>query len=174
MTSSEHHNLAFNVKAPDSTLLRSAWRRFAATVCIVAVTDDDGQILATTVSAVSSICFDPPTLLVCLNRSGAITPALATASAFSVNVLGEDQAALATLCAGGAPHEERARHFEPSSPPYLAPRLPGAPLCFVCQPVKLIELGTHVAVFGEITDLQLGEATAPLLYLGGTYGSFCA
>src|SRR5690606_15060056 len=66
---------------------RSAMRHVAATVYAVTTGHSGGRygILAT---AVSSLSFDPPSLLVCINRSASLHAPLASAEIFCVNVLG--------------------------------------------------------------------------------------
>src|SRR5918993_3283406 len=66
---------------------RLAMRHVAATVYAVTTGHRGGRfgILAT---AVSSLSFDPPSLLVCVNRSASLHGPLACAETFAVNVLG--------------------------------------------------------------------------------------
>jgi flavin reductase len=74
---------------PDELLdaFRSAMRHVAATVYAVTTGHGGGRygILAT---AVSSLSFEPPSLLVCVNRSASLHAPLASAEVFCVNVLG--------------------------------------------------------------------------------------
>ena len=66
---------------------RTAMRHVAATVYAVTTGHGGGRngILAT---AVSSLSFEPPSLLVCVNRSASLHGPLASAETFCVNVLG--------------------------------------------------------------------------------------
>jgi flavin reductase len=66
---------------------RTAMRHVAATVYAVTTGHGGGRygILAT---AVSSLSFEPPSLLVCVNRSASLHAPLASAEVFCVNVLG--------------------------------------------------------------------------------------
>jgi flavin reductase (DIM6/NTAB) family NADH-FMN oxidoreductase RutF len=76
-----------------STSFRDAMRRIAATVTIV--TADDGERYdGMTATAVTSLCMEPPSLLVCVNQKAFLHDMLLRAANFCVNVLHQDHAEL--------------------------------------------------------------------------------
>src|SRR5256885_6164466 len=79
---------------PTPDEFRSVIGSFASGVTVVTGTVA-GEHFGTTVSAVSSVCLQPPTLLVCLNTESATCRAIGRSRLFAVNVLAEHQADLA-------------------------------------------------------------------------------
>jgi flavin reductase (DIM6/NTAB) family NADH-FMN oxidoreductase RutF len=157
----------------DPVAARQALRTVASTVYVVATRDRDAGFFATTATAVSSVCLDPPTLAVCLNRNGAIAERLREGTLFSVSALTRDQIGIARECAGGIPHHAREKHFEPAAATG-APVVAGAQAAFVCRCSDTIVRGTHLMVFGSIVDVVSRQSIEPLLYLDAQYGGFSA
>ena len=76
---------------------RDAISRFLTGITVV-TTRQGTQAHGITASAVASVSLEPPTLLVCLNRQSATCEAIGRAGHFAVNVLAENQLALAQHC----------------------------------------------------------------------------
>ncbi len=150
-----------------------ALRTIASTVYVVATKTPDAGFFATTATAVTAVCLDPPTLAIFLNRNGAITERIRSGVLFSVSALTQDQVAIARACAGGVPHPEREKHFEPANGTAV-PVVTGAQAGFVCRCADTIIRGTHTVIFGSIIDVDKRELIAPLLYLDAQYGGFSA
>lgn len=122
--------------------LRMAFSRFPTGVCVVAF-EADGARRGITVNSFTSVSFDPPLLLVSIQRT-ASSHELLLDRPFSVNVLGSSQ-------------EDVAWHFagRPNgSPTWIeggaAPRLAGALAWFDCAPWARYDGGDHTLVLGEI------------------------
>ena len=75
------------------TQFRVAMRRYPAAVTIVTASDNQRRH-GMTATAVTSLSLDPPSLLVCLNRTTLLHDIMLSARRFCVNVLGHDQADL--------------------------------------------------------------------------------
>lgn len=145
---------------------RSAMRHVAATVYAVTTGHGGGRygILAT---AVSSLSFDPPSLLVCVNRSASLHAPLASAEIFCVNVLGlgnRDVAEHFMNC----PPEERfsVGEWEES---HGVPVLATAQSSFVCQRRHCHEFGTHTIFIGELISARHRHNARPLTWYDGRY-----
>ena len=65
---------------------RLAMRRYIYSVSIMS-SKDDGYLNAITVSSVTSISMDPPSLLICINKSARIHDTLKIGSEFCINLL---------------------------------------------------------------------------------------
>jgi len=153
--------------------LRLALRRVASTVYVVAVNEGD-DFFATTATAVTSVSFDPPTVLVCLNRSSAIGAAIERSDVFTLSVLKADQAAQSQACAGGSSHDERKEHFSSYEGEYGASVLRNAQASLICRRSSIVHCGTHTIVFGEVVDANHDPDVNPLIYLNGKYGAFAS
>src|SRR4051812_8204517 len=67
---------------------------FASGVTVITVRQGDTSV-GTTASAVCSLSLEPPMVLICMNRTSSTGQAVADVGEFAVNILSEDQAALA-------------------------------------------------------------------------------
>ena len=87
---------------------RAAMRNLAGAVNII--TSKHGEQLAgMTATAVCSVCADPPTLLVCINRNAATHAVVLGSGAFCVNVLRAEDFAMSAAFGGSADLAERFR-----------------------------------------------------------------
>ena len=143
-------------------------RRVAATVTIVTVASDDGPV-GMTATAVSAVAADPPSLLVCVNRSAAMHASLERAERFCVNVLHREQEELARTFS-----DQRLRHlrfgsgnwnFSDDGPPVLIE----AQASLVCERQQLIAFATHSICIGVVRAVRARDEVDPLLYLNGAY-----
>ncbi|HEY4383848.1 MAG TPA: flavin reductase family protein, partial [Ktedonobacteraceae bacterium] len=78
----------------DRERFRSVMSRFASGVSII-TTRSAGIDYGLTASAVTSLSLDPPTLLICVNKTSNTHDAIAEARVFAVNILREEQSELA-------------------------------------------------------------------------------
>jgi len=145
---------------------RSAMRHVAATVYAVTTGHGGGRygILAT---AVSSLSFDPPSLLVCVNRSASLHAPLASAGIFCVNVLGLGNRDVAEHFAS-CPAEERFAVGEWEEA-HGVPLLATAQSSFVCRRRHCHEYGTHTIFIGELIVAKHRADAAPLTYYDRRY-----
>jgi 4-nitrophenol 2-monooxygenase / 4-nitrocatechol 4-monooxygenase, reductase component len=139
--------------------------KFATGVTVV-TTCDDGVPYGTTASAVTSVSLEPPTLLICMNRSSDTGQAITRSGHFAVNVLSEAQALLAQTFA------KKGSDFGPH--PFDAGRR-GAPLLvgtvasFECHVTTTVDAGTHTIIVGEVESAS-GRDGMPLAYFCGKFG----
>src|SRR5258705_12703143 len=81
-----------------------ALRRLASAVAVV--TCRDGQTRhAMTATAVNAMSMQPPSMIVCVNRSAAFHAAISRAGDFAINILHRSQIEISMGC-GGAAHGE--------------------------------------------------------------------
>jgi len=108
--------------------------RVATSVTLV-TTDGPGGRYGLTVSAMSSVTADPPTLLICINRHNPIDAAIRENGVFGVNALRADQRWVAETFAGrprrGAPYDFETGfwHTEQTGSPLLSGPSPGSIAC---------------------------------------------
>ncbi len=144
---------------------RMAMRHVAATVYAVTTRHDGGRfgILAT---AVSSLSFDPPSLLVCVNRQASLHAPLAHAQLFGVNVLGLGNRDVAEhFMHGGADRFAVGDWEEWCGVPVLA----SAQSSFICRLAHAHEFGTHSIFIGELMGAHHRADAAPLTYYDRRY-----
>jgi flavin reductase (DIM6/NTAB) family NADH-FMN oxidoreductase RutF len=145
---------------------RLAMRHVASTVYAV-TTGEIGQRHGILATAVSSLSFDPPSLLVCVNRSASLYEPLAVAEVFAVNVLGLGNRDVAEqfMLGRGEDRFEVGRWEQHHNVPVLA----SAQSSFVCRRVHCHEFGTHSIFIGELLAAGHRADAAPLTYYDRHY-----
>jgi flavin reductase (DIM6/NTAB) family NADH-FMN oxidoreductase RutF len=145
---------------------RTAMRHVAATVYAVTTGHGGGRygILAT---AVSSLSFEPPSLLVCVNRSASLHAPLASAEVFCVNVLGLGNRDVAEHFMRPHPTDRFAvgDWEEAQGVPVLAT----AQSSLICRRAHCHEFGTHSIFIGELIAAKHRADAAPLTYYDRHY-----
>jgi 4-nitrophenol 2-monooxygenase / 4-nitrocatechol 4-monooxygenase, reductase component len=147
---------------------REAAGHFTTGVAVI-TTLHEGRRYGVTASAVSSLSLDPPMLLVCLNRGLATRDAVVAARRFAVNVLAEDQAAIAMQFATRAPDKFAGIP--------LADGIEGVPLLtdalahLQCTLVDPVDAATHTVLLAEVDEVRVGDGS-PLAYFRGSFGRF--
>jgi flavin reductase len=152
---------------------RDAMARLGAAVSIV-TTDGPGGRAGFTASAVCSVTDDPPTLLVCLNRSASVYPVFEANGALCVNVLAAGQQALSSLFGGKTPMDER---FASAAWQVLttgAPVLDGATVSFDCRIARRTPVGTHDVLFCEAVAIRGSGKAQGLIYFDRRYHDLLA
>jgi flavin reductase (DIM6/NTAB) family NADH-FMN oxidoreductase RutF len=134
----------------------------------------EGHAYGMTATAVCSATAEPPTVLVCINRSTTTHEAVAGAGIFCVNVLRHEDRELSGLFSGAQKGEGRFRpeHWEQLSTG--APVLKNALVAFDCRVVNRLVHGTHTVFLGEVQQLLLGRKGKPLLYADGQYAKLAS
>ncbi|NML32948.1 flavin reductase family protein [Paraburkholderia antibiotica] len=153
---------------------RHAMRRLAASVNIVTC-QKSGVWHGMTATAVTSLCLEPPSLLVCVNRTASFHAALCDAEMFCVNILGTQH--LDVSNAFGRKVDNPAEKFTTGS--WQADRT-GSPFLVdaqsnvFCKVASVFSYGTHdifVGVCESILTADPDTPELPLLYANGRYAS---
>ena len=151
----------------DRAALGRAWRRIAATVHLVTAMED-GKPRGMVATAVSSLSFDPPSLLVCINRGTSFHDMLAPGHEIAVNALHRDQQRLAELFAAPDRRDERF-----AGPDWdltgTVPACLNAQAVFRCRVREMHVFGSHSVAMCEITEVSVRDALDPLLYVDGGF-----
>lgn len=147
-------------------------RHLAGGVCVVSVGDGSKRsgLVAT---SVVSLAMDPPTLLVCVNRTSSTWPLIEQFRTFAVNLLTHRHLLLAQRFAGmgGVKGADRYVGFEWSRVATGAPILNDALVAIDCEVEELIERHTHGIVIGRVKAVTQAREDDVLVYLRGKYSS---
>jgi flavin reductase (DIM6/NTAB) family NADH-FMN oxidoreductase RutF len=156
--------------APDTvaTQFLDAMRRLAATVTIVTVRSGE-QRHGTTATAVTSLSMDPPSLLVCLNRSSRLHEYLSQEERFSVNILHVDNERVSSAFARPLTSEERFAQGDWRDDGELGVHLADAQATLFCIKDKVVDYGSHTIFIGRVVAVKNRADIAPLLYCNGRY-----
>ncbi|WP_024513960.1 flavin reductase family protein [Bradyrhizobium sp. Tv2a-2] len=149
---------------------RDAMRHLVGAVTVITVGRGD-DVSGMTVTSMSSLSVDPPSLIVSVNRSASSWPLLKTYGVFGVNILSADQRDVAERFSGkgGLKGAERFAGAEWTARPSGAPLLVGALAAIDCEVEEVIERHSHGIVIGRVRAVQLQPADAALAYWHGDY-----
>jgi flavin reductase (DIM6/NTAB) family NADH-FMN oxidoreductase RutF len=154
--------------SPDD--VRGAMRHLVGGVSVITAGRGE-DITGMTVTSVSSLSVDPPTLIVSLNRASSTWPVLKRYGLFGVNILTSDQIDIAERFSGkdGLKGRERFAGGEWVTRVSSAPLLIGALAAIDCEVEEVIERHSHVIVIGRVRDLIHSKREAALGYWHGRY-----
>jgi flavin reductase (DIM6/NTAB) family NADH-FMN oxidoreductase RutF len=149
---------------PDS--FRAVLGRFASGVTIVTSCDAHGDDQGMTVSAFCSLSLTPPLILVCIDHQATMHDTLREAPYFAINMLAEDQEALARRFA-----DTDAKRFDGVG--YRRGQnglalLDDALAHLECKRTAVYDGGDHTIVVGEVEHATMRD-TKPLLYYRGGF-----
>ena len=151
--------------------MRQAMRRLAASVVVVTARDDTTRY-AMAASAVTSLSMDPPSILICVNKSASIYPVLVAGRDFCINVLSGSHTELSAACSGALKGEERFSIGEwRIDPDTQTPFLGDAQASLICEVDGIHHYGTHGIFIGRVKRVHLHGDVYPLIYIDGRYSS---
>ena len=153
---------------PPDEQLRCALRRLAKAV-VVLTSAYAGVRYAMSATAVSEVSLDPPSMLVCVNRSASIFPVLQSGAPFVLNILHHTHAGLARSCAGAVKGEARFSEGQWLPTDLGVYRLADAQASIVCRNDVQIDYGSHTIFVGQVAEAFTAGEPDPLVYLDGRF-----
>ena len=140
--------------------------RLAATVCIAA-SADESERHARTVTAVTSLSAQPPSLLISITKGSDLARLIARTSRFSLNLLAEDQQEIGDAFAGKLRLEDRFSVGHWTQWPSGQPRLEGAATAIECRVAGSVDMDTHCLFVGVLTGARTSEKKPLMWYRRG-------
>ena len=158
--------MATSALIPD---FKQAMRRVASTVNVITVCVR-GEPMGVTATAMSSVSLDPPSLLICINRSASLHSPLEDVSHFCVNVLHRSQEDIARMFAD---RSQQALRFATGWKVDCdrPPRLADAQAAILCRRIHHHPFGTHSIFIGQVEEVVVRDEVDPLVYVDGRYGA---
>ncbi len=152
--------------AIDSRTLRNALGCYPTGVAVVTTRGRSGDAVGMTINSFCSISLNPPLLGWCLDlRSGSYTD-FRCARGFTVSVLNEQQVDLARRFATRGADKFAGMNLEALNQDGI--EIPGACAAFRCRLQRVIPLGDHVMLVGQV--MTFGSADrAPLTFAHGDF-----
>lgn len=159
-----------NTVSVESKTYRDAMSHYAGAVQLVTTAGAAGR-RGLTLTAACSVSDNPPTLLICLQKSHEDNRLFIENGVFAVNTLGGVHQQLADAFSGriGLTQDER---FELGQWEVLetgAPVLKAALAAFDCRVTSVQEHSTHHVLFGEVVGLRSNADAEALIYLNRRY-----
>jgi flavin reductase (DIM6/NTAB) family NADH-FMN oxidoreductase RutF len=144
-----------------------ALRRLASAVAVVTCRAGETRH-AMTATAVNAMSMQPPSMIVCVNRSTAFHAAISRASDFAINILHRGQVEISMGCGGKARGEDRFDYGawgEETGVPVLT----DAQACVVCSKEAKLDYGSHTIFVGRVASVGIQGEVDPLIYVDGKY-----
>ena len=146
---------------------RLAMRRYIYSVSIMSNKDNADNPNAITVSSVTSISMDPPSLLICINKSSRIHDTIVLGSKFCINLLNSNQQNLSNICSDEEMYDQRFKdkNWNLDDIPFLQ----NAQANIFCKVDKLTSYHTHTIVVGLVEEANYADEISTLTYVDGEY-----
>ncbi len=149
----------------DCETFRNVMRKLAGSVTVV-TTEGDGTFHGFTATAVCSVCAEPPTILIVVNRSARTHPYIHQKGVFAVNILADNQAHIANLFASKS--SEQFANVSYAVTPRGVPVIEDAAAFIECNIDQQHEVGTHTIFIGRVLGGGAAE-NLPLIYHDANY-----
>lgn len=147
--------------APGIDTLKAVWANVASPVGVVTLGDPDGRVHGTTITAFSSISFDPPLLMIALAHSSSFLQRLHIGRTFALNVMSHAQEAAAMSCATKAVDKmERVTWTDAGWGPFIE----DAGAMLGCRVASMTVAGDHVIVLASFEHASSAGPVHGLLY----------
>jgi flavin reductase (DIM6/NTAB) family NADH-FMN oxidoreductase RutF len=146
---------------------RKAMRNYIYSVSILSNKNIDGELNAITVSSVTSISMEPPSLLVCINKSSRIHDTLIKNSDFCINLLNKNQQEISNICSTDSLYDQRFDHDKWNT--QTIPFLEEAQANIFCSIEDFVPYHTHTIVIGRVLNAISNDKINTLSYVNGKY-----
>ena len=143
---------------------RTAMADFATGVTVITTNDYQGQPHAMTANSFTSVCLDPPVVLVCVAHSTNTNEYLAETGWFGVNILGQGQEEVGTYFAKRPQDRKGGVDYSFSQGEDGLPVLDDAMVYMGCRVIGSHTYGDHTIYLGEVKEIRQSDVETPLLF----------
>ena len=149
---------------------RNAMRRLATTIALV-TTGRDKEWAGMAATAVVSVCAEPPTLLVAVNKTAGLYPLLHAEKRFCVNLLSERHRDLVGIFSGQKKGFARFENGNWVAGADGLPMLSDALASLSCRTETTLDVGTHTLFIGVVEQVVNHDEIDPLVWVDGGFAS---
>lgn len=146
---------------------RQACARYATGITVATVTDVEGRPHGLTANSFSSVSWEPPMVLVCVDHGASAYRQFHEAPAFAINILAEEQRSLSVRFAGPADERFEGVGWRPGEAAG-APLLDGVLGWLECRTTHRVDAGDHTVFIGEVVSADSRDGR-PLVYFFRDY-----
>ncbi len=153
----------------DTTSLRKTLGHFPTGVAIVTTREGDSAPVGMTINSFCSLSLNPPLVGWSVDRRSASYDAFQNCGEYTISILAEDQADIATLFATrGA---DKFRDIDCSAGG--GPVIPGACAWMRCAVYRRLIVGDHLMLIGQVREFT-GNGGEPLVFAHGAFSALQA
>ena len=143
---------------------RSAMSKFATGVTVISSVDDNGEPHSMTANSFTSVCLDPPTVLICVAHGTNTHGFVSSNGRFGVNILLADQETLGAYFAKRPEDRAGDLEYRYNIDGSGVPVLQDSMVSFSCNVSGTHVYGDHTIYVGEVVNLHLGGSGEPLMF----------
>ncbi len=143
---------------------RMAMGDFATGVTVITTNDHQGQPHAMTANSFTSVCLDPPVVLVCVAHNTNTHGYLAETGWFGGNILGRGQEEVGTYFAKRPEDRKGGVDYSFSQGEDGLPVLDDAMVYMGCRIIGSHIYGDHTIYLGEVKEIRQTDVETPLLF----------
>ena len=134
-------------------------------VTVVTSLDDENKMHGMSANSFTSVCLDPPLVLVCVAHNTNTYRFIEKNRKFGVNILRQQQENLGRYFARKPEDRQGDVKYNYSTSEVVGvPLLEGSLVFFGCEVVGSHEYGDHTVYIGEVKELKRGDPGAPVLF----------
>ena len=148
---------------------KAGMRLFASGVTLITA-EHEGLKAGLIATAVNSVTMDPPTLLVCVNKSASAHSTIDNSNSLCVNLLSLDHSAILEVFSSSTRKDERFKDGEWKTLSTGCPILSDSVASFDCNIIERMHYGTHTIFLAQVEAVHLsGTEIEPVLYMDRAY-----
>ena len=148
----------------DKNEFRAALSEFATGVTVITTLDDEGNPHTMTANAFSSVCLEPPIILICVAHGTHTYGYLKQRDIFGVNFLSDEQEALGAYFAKKPQDRTGGVDYSFSESENGVPVLDESMVFFDCAVIGSHVYGDHTIFLGEVKEIRRNESENPLMF----------
>jgi flavin reductase ActVB len=153
-----------------SQAFREAFRRVAATVVVVTYYSPDGGPSGMTATSVCSLSMEPPSVVVCVNRTARTYGQIAAGRRFGISLLSRSQRTIADHCSRPSSDKQLRREWlDQEAPGCGSPVLRESVAHLDCRLEAEHPGSTHAILVGHVEHALIGRIAEPLVYCDHGY-----
>jgi len=143
--------------------------KFATGVTLLTTLDDEDKVHAMTANALTSVCLEPPLVLVCVAHSTKSYGFVEKRRRFGTSILRDNQEATGIYYAQSLPGSDETikSPFSISQSGY--PVLEGSLAFFGCKVVVSYVHGDHTIYVAEVEEMTIDDSGSPLLFFNSRF-----
>lgn len=143
---------------------RKAMSKFATGVTVVTSVDEEGEPHSMTANSFTSVCLDPPIVLVCVAHGTNTHGYVEKHGKFGINVLKEEQEELGAHFARRPADRSGDISYTYSRSENGTPILDESMVFFDCKVIDSHVYGDHTVYLGEVKEVRQEDEGTPLMF----------
>ena len=143
---------------------RTAMGDFATGVTVITTTDDQDQPHSMTANSFTSVCLDPPVVLVCVAHGTNTFGYLERTGRFGVNILRQEQQELGAYFAKRPEDRQGDMEYSYSTGEAGVPILNDSMVFFSCEVMGSHIYGDHTVYLGLVKEVRRSDSGDPLMF----------